>query len=38
MTLTIVGILITFNIALLFIEMIVDIDIYCFFAVQSRND
>ena len=35
MTLTIVGILISFNIALLFIVMIVDIDIYCFFFIQS---
>ena len=35
MTLTIVGILISFNIALLFIVMIVDIDIYCVFFIQS---
>ena len=32
------GILISFNIAILFIVMIVDVDIYCFFAIQSRND
>ena len=36
MALTIVGILISFNIALLFIVMIVEVDIYCFFAIHQE--